>query len=278
MRFFRKKWVLAIVLLAVFGMCRLPLEAALRKRLIETRLLQPPPAKSALSAMSQSVFMGTLGGMRSLVAFYLSLKAHDHFSHTEWSELDSTYKLITNLEPSEPFHWENWIWHIGINAVANVELYSDHLIDFERDKLRMDYLKKAAEIGERAMKQHPRSAKIRHQLADVYREKLKDYCKAAELYKEMIGMPDAMGYTERFHYYFLAQCPGKEQEAYDGLIRLYQNENNRTASLIHWIKVLEDKLEIPFAKWIPDPNPDDVIRRQIQSGEPLPGGLKLPGS
>ena len=46
--------VLAVIGLAVFGLVRAPFEDDLRGRLVETRLLLPPPAKGAFEQMSQS--------------------------------------------------------------------------------------------------------------------------------------------------------------------------------------------------------------------------------
>ncbi len=263
--------------LTIFGVVRIPIEKSLRSDLIEHHLLLPPPANDTLSAMSQSSLMGTLGGLRSMVAVYLTLKAYEHFSYTEWGELNKTYGLITGLEPRVEEHWVSWVWHIGINAVAYVQ-NEPGMTDQERKRLFDFYTQEAIKVGRRGIEQLPQSSAIRGQLAEVYREKLKDNCAVAQLYKEMIGLPDSLEYVVRFHGYFLAKCEGKEQEAYDYLMNLYRvpDKKHHLPTLIQRIKELEVKLKIPITDWIPEANPDELLRRQLRSGEPLPGGVRLP--
>lgn len=270
------RWVSLLIALVIFGMIRTPLESTLRTQLVDSHLLSEPPARDTFMKLGQSTLMGTLGGLRPLVAVYLGLKAHNHFSYTEWDELDTTYGLITGLEPREEDHWVHWIWHIGINATANVQT-SRNLTPRQRETEFNRYIQRAIQIGDDALKEHPRSADIRLQIAELYREKLKDPCEASRLYGEMIGLPDSLSYVERFHYYFMADCPGREKDAYEGLIRLYKkSENNHLPTLIVKIKKLEVLLKIPIHQWIPDQDPDELIRRQRRSGEPLPGGIRLP--
>ena len=77
--------------------------------------------------------MGTLGGLRSLVATYLTLNAFEHFSTKSWDDLRANYLIITNLEPRDESHWVSVIWHIGINATANMEI-DTRLPAFERER------------------------------------------------------------------------------------------------------------------------------------------------
>lgn len=249
------KWVQILTFLAVFGIVRAPFEDDLRMRLVSNGILLPPPAKDALGQLNQSALMGTLGGLRSIVSSYLVLKAFDHFSLKEWEELRSDYRVITALEPRDENHWRNVVWHIGINATANMEV-DEKIPEFERMRRFNEYAVGAIELAEEGLGQNPDSAIIRLQLAEVYKEKLNDSCETARVYGEMIGLPDSPGYVKRFHGYYLAQCPGRENDAYDHLIRLYrESENNHLPSLIIHIKDLEKKLDIPFALRIPDPYP-----------------------
>ncbi len=48
-------------------------------------------------------------------------------------------------------------------------------------------------------------------------------------------------------------CEGREQEAYEKLMRLYSvGESERLPTLISRLKYLEDRLNIPLAQRIPD--------------------------
>ena len=278
MSFFRKipKPVLALVILLGFGLLRSPCEDSLRSKLIEARLLLPLPGHTAMQQMSQSALMGTLGGLRSLVATFLTLEAFEHWSNKEWDELNRTYAIITNLEPRDETHWVSVVWHIGINATASVQ-NNDDLPPFERERLFNQYALEAVRLGEAGLKQLPGSVLIRKQLGEVYREKLRDYCAAARVYKEMLGLPGCPPYAARFHGYFLAKCPGHEQEAYDYLMKLYrQSEDNHTQGLYKSIRDLEKALNIPPLQRIRFKARKNPARPQKNGKKKLPGGIILP--
>lgn len=268
--------LLVLLLLAAFGVVRAPVEQRLRDRLVAANLLLPPPAQSAFEQMSQSALMGTLGGLRSLVATFLTLEAYDQFGVKAWDELRQTYQIITALEPRDETHWVSVIWHLGINATANME-YDERLPAFERQRRFQQYAFEAIDFAERGLEQIPESAAIRLQLAEVYREKLKDDCATSRVYGDMIGLPDAPGYVRRFHGYFMARCPGKEQQAYTYLIALYrEGEHQHLPTLIKEIKTLEEKLGVPSPQRIPDADPDRPKKAPKRPANVLPGGIVVP--
>ena len=267
---------LVLFALALFGIVRAPLENRLRERLVVANLLLPPPGQGAFEQMSQSALMGTLGGLRSLVATFLTLEAYDHFSTKSWDALRQTYQIITSLEPRDESHWSSVIWHIGINATANMEL-DTRLPQFERDRRFKEYAFQAIELAERGIAQLPESAAIRLQLAEVYREKLKDDCAASRVYGDIIGLPGEPAYARRFHGYFMARCPGKEKEAYAYLMALYrEGERQHLPTLIKEIKNLEVTLQIPIPQRIPDADPDRPKKTPKPRANLLPGGIVVP--
>lgn len=268
--------ILVVLALAAFGVLRAPLEDDLRERLVAANLLLPPPAQGAFDQMSQSALMGTLGGLRSLVATYLTLNAFEHFSTKSWDALRANYLIITNLEPRDESHWVSVIWHIGINATANMEL-DTRLPAFERERRFKEYAFQAIDLAERGIAQLPESVAIRLQLAEVYREKLKDDCATARVYGEIIGLPGAPGYARRFYGYFMARCPGREEEAYDYLTALYrEGERQHLPTLIKEIKNLEVKLGIPSPRRIRDADPDRPKKAPQPRPNVLPGGIVVP--
>jgi len=245
------RWIPALVLLAAFGLIRQPLEHRLREELATANLLLPPPGQNAMQQMSQSTLLGTLGGLRSLVATYLVIEAFNHFSNKEWDELQRDYAIVTNLEPRDEHHWVTVIWHIGINATANMQ-NDMRLPEFERKRRYHEYALSAVELAERGIEQLPDSVPIRLQLAEVYREKLRDPCAVARVYGEIMKLPSAPGYAERFYGYFLADCPGEEEQAYAYLMRLYHaEERHHKGTLVTKIRELEEKLGIPPFQRIP---------------------------
>lgn len=257
----RLLWI--VLVLAVFGWCRAPVESRLHAALVRHHLLIPPPAQNVMEQMGQSALLGTLGGLRSLVSTYLELEAFDHFSNKDWEKLRQTYFIITSLEPREEAHWVAVVWHLGINATANMEIHRT-LPQFERERRFKEYAFQAVELANNGISQNPDSVVIRLQLAEVYREKIKDDCEVARLYGEIMHLDGAPAYAKRFHGYFMARCPGREQEAYDYLMNLYQmGESQRLPTLIKEIKKLEEILKLPLMRRIPDPDPD--LKRQSRT-------------
>lgn len=268
--------LLVLLLLAAFGVVRVPVEQSLRDRLVAANLLLPPPAQSAFEQMSQSALMGTLGGLRSLVVIFLTLEAYDHFGVKAWDDLSQTYQIITALEPRDETHWVSVVWHLGINATANMES-DERLPAFERQRRFQQYAFEAIDFAERGLEQIPGSAAIRLQLAEVYREKLKDDCATSRVYGDIVGLPGAPGYARRFHGYFMARCPGKEEQAYEYLMALYrEGERQRLPTLVKEIKTLEEKLGVPSPRRIPDADPDRPKRQPKRPANVLPGGIVVP--
>jgi len=263
------RWLLVLVGLACFGLARAPYEERARETLVEAHLLLPPLTEDAVQHLSQSTLMGALGGLRALVSTYLSLKAFDHFTYKEWEDLRRTYRVVTSLEPRDENHWRDAVWHLGINATANMEI-DESLPLFERRRRFDDYALSAVAFAEEGIAQNPESSAIRQQLAEVYREKLRDDCAAARVYGEMIGLPGTLTFIRRFHGYFMARCPGMEEEAYRYLLDLYyEGEHHHLPTLIVEIKILEAKLGIPLPQRIrtPDPElpPSDLKQRLIDA-------------
>ncbi len=267
-----------LALLAAFGLARGPIEEGLRARLVAANLLVPPPAQSAFEQMRQSVLMATLGGLRPLAATYLSLEAFDHFSTKSWDDLRRSYEIVTSLEPRDETHWVAVVWHLGINATANMEI-DGRLPAFERERRFKEYAFQAIDFAERGIAQLPESAAIRLQLVEVYREKLKDDCAASRVYGDTIGLPGAPGFVRRFHGYYMARCPGREKEAYAYLTALYrEGKSQRKPTLIKEIQDLEKKLGIPVPQRIPEADPDRPRPNQAprRSSNVLPGGIVVP--
>lgn len=269
------RFVLVLAGLALFGLVRTPFEDQVRKDLIESHLLYPPPARDALEQMGQSTLMGTLGGLRTLVGSFLTLQAFDHFSYKEWEELREKYSIITQLEPRDENHWRDVVWHLGINATANMEA-DESLPEFERRRRFQQYALQAVDFAERGIEQIPDSVIIRQQLAEVYREKLRDNCAAARVYGDMLGLPGTPEYIRRFHGYFLARCPGREEEAYAYLMSLYrESRRHHLPTLILEVRKLEEKLGIPHPERI-RPQSEQRPGRSESRRNTIPGGIVIP--
>ena len=116
-----------------------------------------------------------------------------------------------------------------------------------------------------ALKTIPIPARIYQELGRTLWKKAEDPCAAAEAYEQAKELPGSLGFTVRFHGYCMAECPGREKEAYDYLIDLYrQGEKHRTPSVIVALKKLEEQLTVPLILRILDEEPDQRLRRQLE--------------
>ncbi|MFK5921482.1 MAG: hypothetical protein QM496_04840 [Verrucomicrobiota bacterium] len=272
-----KKYSMVFVLLLVSGMLRVPWEKQLTSQLTEDGLLLAPPGETLREQLGQSATLAALGGLRSLVSIYMVLHAHEAWQMTDWETVERDYRMITTLEPRDVDNWIKGGWHMWANASASVEVDESIPLGL-REKLRQQYIDKGIEFLQQGIKNNPATAKPWLDLGFVLREKKKDFCAAAEVYREANKRPDAPAYTIRFVGYLLALCPGKEREAYDYLRELYDQgeKHRRLPSVIASLKELEEKLNIPLIQRIPEIHPDVLRRERAEKQKKrLPGGIHI---
>lgn len=265
---------MVIALLLVTGLVRVPWEKQISTHLTAAGLLLPPPGESLREQMGQSATLAALGGLRSLVSIYIALHAHEAWQMTDWETVERDYIMITTIEPRDIDNWIRGGWHLWANASASIEK-NESIPEELRKKIQHEYIDKGINFLQQGISNNPDSYKPWMELAFVLREKKGDYCGAAEAYQEALKRTGAPRMTLRFVGYMLARCPGREQEAYTYLRKLYDegNEHRRKPSVITTLKMLEEKLNIPLIQRIPDPSPAE-LRRQ-RANKPLGGiGLK----
>ena len=125
-----------------------------------------------------------------------------------------------------------------------------------RVKAQREYFALGKDFLERGIKNNPDRPQLYEALARLYKEKYKDHERASEFYAKAAVLPDAAPFDRRFSAYELSYCQGREQEAYEGLRALYdEGEQERLPTLIARLKFLEDRLNIPEDRRIPDKGP-----------------------
>jgi len=121
-----------------------------------------------------------------------------------------------------------------------------------RAKAAREYLRLGKDFLERGIKNNPKRPELYEALARLYRDKYEDHEHASEFFAKAAALPGAHGYTRRFAAYELAQCAGREREAYAQLRGLYDSgEQERLPNLLRLLKELEIKLEIPPDQRLP---------------------------
>ncbi len=268
-----RKTVLALLLVALFGLVRVPFEDRLQSRMETDGLLPIPLGVGMIDQMGQSAFLATLGGTRALVAIYMSLLAYDSWEQQEWGGVENSFDVIFKLQPQDIQAWILGAWHLHTNASINMMERPDWKewklpSETTREEVRDRYIDKGIDILRNAVRNNPESGKLYQEFAWTLWKKGMDPCAAAEAYKKAIEHPGSLALVVRFYGYTLAECPGREREAYDYLLDIYLDDKARALrtvpSVIIAVKDLEKKLDVPFLLRIPDLEPNEALRRSLE--------------
>lgn len=248
-----KRFLLVFAATLLFGSVKLPAEHALFAARSELRLHGVPMDLSLREQIGQLGFIAALSGFRSLIADFLFIQAHVAWERTEWSRVLLLFRQVTTLQPRGVLFWDMAAWHMGWNASVSVFNDKSQPRLALRIKAQREYWDLARDFLERGIKNNPDQPKLYEALGRLYREKYKDHARASESFAKTAEQPGAPSYAKRFTLYELSYCEGREQEAYERLLQLYNaDENERLPTLISRLKVLEEKLNIPLAERIPD--------------------------
>ncbi len=253
-----RRVAIALVMLLVFGAVRMPFERQLEA---EHKAAYFHGAKLDLGLreqIGQMAFLAALSGFRALVADGLYLRAHTLWERTEWGRMKLNFDGATALQPRCILFWDQAAWHMAFNA--SIAAYEDKKQPREilRLKAQREYWKLGEDYLIRGIANNPDSPTLYDRLGFLYREKFKDHCKSAETYARCAQVPGAPVYAKRFAAYELAQCPGHERAAYEQLRALYlQGEDEHLPTLLKWLGILQEKLEIPPAQKIAIPAPSN---------------------
>ncbi len=253
-----RRVAIALVLILIFGAVRMPFERQLEA---EHKAAYFHGAKLDLGLreqIGQMAFLAALSGFRALVADGLYLRAHALWERTEWGRMKLNFDGATALQPRCILFWDQAAWHMAFNA--SIAAYEDKTEPREvlRLKAQREYWKLGEDYLLRGIANNPDNPTLFDRLGFLYREKFKDHCKSAEIYARGAQVPGAPAYVKRFAAYELAQCPGHEREAYEQLRALYLlSEDEHVPTLLKWLGILQEKLEIPPERKIAIPAPSN---------------------
>lgn len=244
--------LLAVVLLLVFGLARLPIEDQLYR---QHRALHFQTVNFNLGLreqIGQLAFVAALSGFRSVVADALFIQAHVAWEETEWGRVMLLFRQATTLQPRSVLFWDMAAWHMAWNASAAV--LNDTKIP--RESLRLKAAREYYAIGkdflERGIRNNPDKPQLYESLGRLYQQKYNDHLHASEMYARAAALPGAPSYDKRFAAYELSYCEGHEREAYQDLRRLYDiGPNEHLPTLLARLRALEEKLQIPADQRIP---------------------------
>ncbi len=251
--------IVACLVLLLGGVFLRPLAEDIQDRERQMGLLPPVLALGDESGprLEQQLSFVALGGLRSLVAAFLSLNAYEHFSNRNWPALENRYRQITALAPQNNYYWDNGGWHLTYNASSD-SLEDTSLRDTERKIRFKSYIKKGRDFLREGTKNNPGDWLLHSRLADALADnnRLPDHEAAILEYRKAreLGGPLSM---ERAELYSMASLPAREKDAYDLAVKLFQSApENKVPSIECLIFALQKKLDIPLKDKIP---PDKIF-------------------
>lgn len=205
--------------LAVTGYFRMSVEQKFTEDLRERKIVQPRIEGKAWGEMGQTSLAGTFGGLRTVMASMLSLKAQGHFEENEWYDLKKDYEVITTLDPYNVFYWSHGGWHIGYNA-ASWARSNRNFSPARRQIMEMDFLEDGDAFYRKGLKYLPEEKSLWFEIGSMWSNEYKrpDYERAAEAF-EMAKDSRNPVYRRRF-LFTIARIPGREIQAYEEAIRL----------------------------------------------------------
>ena len=241
-----KTVAIAIALLLLFGAARLPYEIHLSKVQqaagFRTTNLNLPLREQ----VGQMGFVAALSGFRSLVAAFLWIEAHNAWMKVEWGRMAALLDTVTTLQPKSVLYWDMSAWHMAWNAA--IAAFQDPAQPSEvlRRRAQRQYWELGKKFYDDGLKANPDSAQLWERLGILDRDKFEDHAAAAQAFLTSATKPGARPYVRRMAAYELAKIPGREQEAYDLLKKLYdEGPDERKPALILALKQLEEKLGVP---------------------------------
>ena len=242
-----KPVILSVALLA-FGAARMPFEAGLSRELRQDKLIAPRLEIGTFEKIGQTSSAVALGGLRSLVATFLNLRAYTEFSERRWTDLGKTFNVIVDLAPHTRYYWETGEWHLAYNA-AGYYCNDSELPPLRRRELWRSYIMQGRAFLERGIRNNPDDWSLLSSLGFLlsdsnkfiaFRDPATCFATAAEAYRKSAATGMATGFVTRAWLYSLARVPGKEAAALALARSLYAaSEKNRTPTLVMLLLVLE---------------------------------------
>ena len=246
MKAWQRNAVLTVAVLA-FGAARMPFEAGLAKELRASGLTPLPMEIGTLDKIGQTSSAVALGGLRTLVATFLNLRAFSFFEEKRWDDVADTYATIVDLAPRTRYYWEAGYSHMAYNA-ASYYINDSTLPSLRRREAWRAAIYRGRAFLERGIRNNPDDwsllANLGFLLSDsnkflAFRDLDKSFAEAADAYKRSADTGNALGYVRRAEFYSLARVRGKEPEALAFARTLYAEPRNHVPTLMMLLLVLE---------------------------------------
>ncbi len=249
MKLWRKSLVLAVALL-VFGAARMPFESKLNSELRAAHLFPTTLEIGTRDRIGQTSSAVALGGLRTLVATFLNLRAFTFFTEQRWADVGDTFNTIVDLAPHTRYYWETGSWHQAYNA-ASYYLNDDKMPPLRRREAWRSSIQRGRVFLERGIRNNPDDWSLYTNLGfllsdpnkfKAFRNTDDSFAAAADAYRKATETGNAPAYVRRSQFYSLARVEGREAEALALAHSLYADgKSNRMPTLMVLMLVLEAK-------------------------------------
>ena len=243
-----RKFVILALALGVFGTVRLAYEARLSTELRSAGMCPPRLPIGSRERIGQTSSAVALGGLRTLVATFLNLRAFAAFYDRRWDKLAATYDTIVELAPRTRYYWETGAWHLAYNAASYYHNDSE-LPPLRRREAWRSYVIQGRAFLERGIRNNPDDWSLRANLGfllsdpnkfPAFRDNRASFAAAAQAYQQASATGQAPDYVRRAWFYALARVAGQESAALAMARSLYAaGPHNRTPTLLVLLLVLE---------------------------------------
>jgi tetratricopeptide (TPR) repeat protein len=235
-----------VAALLLFGAARMPFEAGLAKELRSANLTPEPLEIGTRERIGQTSSAVALGGLRTLVATFLSLRAYSFFEEQRWDDVAEAFNTIVDLAPRTRYYWETGSWHQAYNA-ASYYLNDSEMPVLRRRVAWRNAIAEGRAFIERGIRNNPKDWSLHRtlgfMLADenkfpAFRDLDEVFQASATAYQNAAKCENAPKYLRRAELYSLARVKGKEKESL-ALARELYSQNQRTPRLLMLLFVLE---------------------------------------
>lgn len=240
--------LLALVVLVVFGLVRMPLEYGFEKELRAAGFRDWSPNISNREQLTQAGFVGAMGGFRSLVASVYDIQSATERDLKNWAGVEKYRNITVTLQPRIEKYWELATWDMAWNAYAYFDRKSENYQDtFEelriQNVVKPAYLDKGIEFAKRGMKWLPDSHELPYTIGLIYGEDFRynDKCAAVPWFYEAAQKPNARPYHLRMYLHYMVLCGDEDEKAYKLASELYRAPGTPKPTLRRDLEILEDR-------------------------------------
>lgn len=246
MKIWQRNGILTVALLA-FGAARMPYEESVSKELRAAGITPTAMEIDTREKIGQTSSAIALGGLRTLVATFLNLRAFSFFENQKWDDVAETYETIVDLAPRTRYYWETGAWHSSYNA-ASYYINDSKLPPLRRKEAWRMSIFRGRSFLERGIRNNPGEWNMLQNLGFLLSDTNKfvafkdldaTFTEAADAYRRSADTGNAPAYVRRAQFFSLARVKGKELEALAMARELFKDRQNRVPTLRTLLFVLE---------------------------------------